>query len=55
MILYIKTIALKNDASSKMINFQRALFFKRAFLKMKTFNLFPILSIIVFVIIYSHI
>ena len=36
MILYIKTISLKNGASSEMANLQRDLFFKRAFLKMKT-------------------
>ena len=38
MILYVKTITLKNDSPSKMTNFQRDLFFKRAFLKMKALN-----------------
>ena len=37
-ILYIKTIKLKNYTSGEMANFQRNLFFKRAFLKMKTLN-----------------
>ena len=38
MILYIKSITLKNDASSEMTNFQRDLFSKRAFLKMRILN-----------------
>ena len=38
MILYIKTITLKNDASIKMTHFQRDLFFKRAILKMMTIS-----------------
>ena len=36
--MYIKAITLKNDASREMNNFQRDLFFKRAFLKMETLN-----------------
>ena len=35
LILYIKSITLKSDASSEMTNFQRNLFSKIAFLKMK--------------------
>ena len=35
---YIKTITLKNAASSEMTNSQRDLLFKRAFPKMKTLN-----------------
>ena len=55
MILYIKRVTLKNDASNKMTNFQRDLFLKEHYWRWWISILFSILSIIVFVISYSHV
>ena len=53
-ILHIKTVTLKNDASSKINNFQKNLLLKEHSWRWRFSILFSILSIIVPVISYSH-
>ena len=56
MVLYIKTVALKNDASGEITNFQNDIFFKEHCQIWRLSILFSaVLSIIVSVISYSHI
>ena len=54
IILYIMSIALKNNSSSEIANFQRDLFFKEHSGRCRLSILFSILSIIVSVINYSR-
>ena len=55
LVLYIKTVTSKNDASSKITNFQKDMYFKEHSWRWRLSILFSIVSITVSVISHSHI